>query len=268
MQNTLSVKLQAGVRYCMVHGLTPISPIYIVNEYPKSGGSWVGQMVSCALDLPFPRNCFPVARTSVMHGHYLRPWGIKRVLVVWRDGRDMIVSWYHHCLFVNESGRNAPIVNELRSKLKFSDYHDVRNNLPAFIEHCFTQYRPMNFSWMEFVKKWHDRDDVTHVRYEDLRQDGARELQRIIKQLAGQHLEIGRAEEIVDMFSFARQAGREPGQENKNSFLRKGIVGDWRNQFIPEACKVFDRLAGDTLIQLGYEQDHSWVESSLDVTLK
>lgn len=263
MHNALSIKLQAAMRYCMVHGLTPISPLYIVNEYPKSGGTWVGQMISRALGLPFPRNCFPALKTSIMHGHYLRPWGMKNVLVLWRDGRDMMVSWYHHCLFIHKSGLNTPIVNELRSQLQFSDYSDVRGNLPAFIEHCFTRKRPMNFSWTEFVQNWHGRENVTYARYEDLRQDGIGELKRIVQELAGYTLDTQRAAEIIEEFSFARQAGRKPGLENKNSFLRKGIIGDWRNQFTPEACEMFDRFAGETLIQLGYEQDHSWVNTSL-----
>lgn len=262
MTNYTSKKIQAAARYLLVHKLIPSSPHYVINEYPKSGGTWVGQMVSRALDIPFPRNCFPSFQTSMMHGHYLRPFGMKRVLVVWRDGRDMMVSWYHHCLFVNESGRNTPIVNELRSQLKFTDYHDVHSNLPAFIEHCFTRYRPMSFSWPVFVKKWHGHDDVTYVRYEDLRHNGANELQRTLKELAGVSLPIEEAESIVEEFSFARQAGRKPGQENKNSFLRKGIVGDWRNQFTLEACQVFDCFAGDSLIALGYEQDHDWVKTS------
>lgn len=263
MPNAISVKYQAAVRYAMVHGLTPISPLYIVNEYPKSGGTWVGQMVSRASGLPFPRNCFPALKTSLMHGHYLRPWGMDKVLIVWRDGRDMMVSWYHHTLFINESGRNAPVVNELRSRLQFDDYEDVHTNLPAFIEHCFTEYRPMSFSWPQFVSNWHGHDKVTYVRYEDLRVDGPNELRRIVDELTGKVITPAQAAEIVEEFSFARQAGRNPGQENKNSFLRKGIVGDWRNQFSPEACKVFDRYAGESLIQLGYETDHSWVEGAM-----
>lgn len=263
MNNAIAVKAQAAMRYGMVHGLVPMPPHYIVNEYPKSGGTWVGQMVSRALEIPFPRNCFPSLSTSIMHGHYLRPWGMKRVLVVWRDGRDMMVSWYHHCLFLNESGRNATIVNALRSQLQFSDYHDVHRNLPAFIEYCFTCYRPMSFSWPDFVRRWHGQDDITYVRYEDLRTNGPQELQRIVQQLANHSISLEKAEAIVDEFSFARQAGRKPGQEDKNSFLRKGIVGDWRNQFTKEACEVFDKLAGDVLIQLDYEENHSWVETSL-----
>jgi hypothetical protein len=48
--------------------------------------------------------------------------------------------------------------------------------------------------------------------------------------------------------------------ESKGNFLRKGIAGDWKNAFTPEAARVFDAYAGDLLIELGYERDHSWVD--------
>jgi hypothetical protein len=43
--------------------------------------------------------------------------------------------------------------------------------------------------------------------------------------------------------------------------MRKGVIGDWRNHFTEEACKVFDQFAGNELIRLGYEKDHSWVQN-------
>ena len=69
--------LRAG----MVHLLSGVLPLYVVNEFPKSGGTWVGQMLGRALGVPFPRNRFPVLRPSIMHGHYLSPLGIEVVTV-------------------------------------------------------------------------------------------------------------------------------------------------------------------------------------------
>ena len=108
-------------------------PLYIVNEYPKSGGTWVGQMLGRALRVPFPRNRFPVLRPSIMHGHYLRPWGMKNVVVVWRDGRDVMVSWYYQNLFSHE-WRNDLQVERARREFSFRNYDDIYKNLPEFIE--------------------------------------------------------------------------------------------------------------------------------------
>jgi hypothetical protein len=170
-----------------------------------------------------------------------------------------MVSWYHHCLFFNER-ENATLVKEVRRDLPFVEYEDVRLNLPAFIEYAFTRQRRPGFSWSQFVLQWFGQPEATLVRYEDVRRDPAGELNRIIQERAGRTLDRWRAQEIVDEFSFERQAGRAIGQENKNSFMRKGIVGDWRNHFTNEAREVFFHYAGDALVRLGYEQDDSWVK--------
>lgn len=245
------------VRAGMVRLLSGSMPLYVVNEYPKSGGTWVGQMLGRALGVPFPRNRFPAARTSIMHGHYLSPLGMKNVVVVWRDGRDVMVSWYHQQLIPHEWNRRQ--VARSRRELPLKDYEDVRANLPAFIEYAFTSPHSPGFSWTDFVRRWCWRSGAVHVRYEDLRRDAAGELRRVVRELTGRELGPGRAAAIAEEFSFERQAGRSSGEEDKGSFLRKGVVGDWRNQFSPEAREVFDRYAGEELVLLGYERDRRWV---------
>ncbi len=245
------------VRAGMVRLLSGPMPLYVVNEFPKSGGTWVGQMLGRALDVPFPRNRFPVPRPSIMHGHYLSPLGMKNVVVVWRDGRDIMVSWYHQQLISHEWNRRQ--VARSRRELPLRDYEDVYGNLPAFIEYAFTRPHSPSFSWTDFVRRWYGREDTVHVRYESLRRDAAVELRRIVRELADKELGPERAAAIAEEFSFERQAGRRSGEEDKKSFLRKGVVGDWRNQFGPEARKVFDRYAGEELILLGYERDRLWV---------
>ena len=247
------------IRAGMVHLLSGAVPLYVVNEFPKSGGTWVGQMLGRALGVPFPRNRLPMLRPSIMHGHYLGPWGMKNVVVCWRDGRDVMVSWYHQQLISHEW--NERQVRRSRKELRLHDYEDVYENLPAFIEYAFTRPHSPRFSWADFVRRWHGRKAAIHVRYEDLRRETARELRRVVRGLTGERrLSPEEATAIVEEFSFERQAGRRPGEEDRGSFLRKGVVGDWRNYFSPEARETFDRYAGDELILLGYERDRAWVE--------
>jgi hypothetical protein len=246
------------IRVGLVHLLSGAVPLYVVNEFPKSGGTWVGQMLGRALGVPFPRNRLPVLRPSIMHGHYLSPLGIKNVVVVWRDGRDVMVSWYHQQLIPHEW--NECQVRRSRSELPLEDYGNVYENLPAFIDYAFSRPHSPGFSWADFVRRWHGCKGAVHVRYEDLRGESARELRRVVLGLTGRRLSPDEATAIVEEFSFERQAGRRAGEEDKGSFLRKGVVGDWRNHFSPEARVVFDRHAGDELILLGYERDRAWVE--------
>jgi hypothetical protein len=246
------------IRAGLVHLLSGALPLYVVNEFPKSGGTWVGQMLCRALDVPFPRNRLPLLRTSIMHGHYLSPLGIKNAVVVWRDGRDVMVSWYHQQLIPHEW--NERQVRRSRKELPLGDYGDVYGNLPAFIDYAFTKPHSPRFSWADFVRRWHGRKGAIHVRYEDLREDTTGELRRIVLGLTGERLSPEEATAIAEEFSFERQAGRRAGEEDKGSFLRKGVVGDWRNHFSDEAKATFNRCAGDELILLGYERDRAWIE--------
>ncbi len=247
-------------RLAMVHALSGALPLYVVNEFPKSGGTWLGQMLGRALGVPFPRNRLPSLRPSIMHGHYLRRGGLRNVVVCWRDGRDIMVSWYHQCLFPHDR-RNELQVARARRELRFEDYDDVRANLPRFIEWAFTTPRAPRFSWSDFVGRWYGSRNATHVRYEGLRADTPGELVRVVGELTGRDLDAASARAIADEFSFERQAGRRPGEEDRRSFLRKGLVGDWRSYFGPEARATFDRFAGEELVRAGYEPDRSWARS-------
>ncbi len=257
--NVLWFKFNGLIRYAMVRLLADSLPLYIVNEFPKSGGTWMAQMLGRALNIPFPRNRLPVLRSCIMHGHYLPPWNMKNVVIVWRDGRDIMVSYYYHSLFEFDIGGNTLLVKKVREDLKFDNYHDIRANLPEFIEYVFTVKRYPRFSWTDFVERWYNREGVIHVKYEGLKVDAAKELQRIVRELTGKILSKEKAQSIVDEFSFKKQAGRKPGQEKKTSVLRKGIVGDWKNHFTQTARERFDYYAGESLIKLGYEQDRKWV---------
>ena len=65
-------------------------------------------------------------------------------------------------------------------------------------------------------------------------------------------------EQAVFKNSFEQKSGRKPGQEDQKSFARKGVSGDWRNKFTPEHKARFKEIAGDLLIELGYEKDKNW----------
>ncbi len=262
LRSGISERSNDLLRAGMVRFLSGAVPLYVVNEFPKSGGTWVGQMLGRALGVPFPRNRLPVLRPSIMHGHYLDPRGMKNVVVAWRDGRDVMVSWYHQQLIPHEW--NAHQVSRSRRELPLEDYADVQGNLPAFIEYAFTRPHSPSFSWTDFARRWHDHRGAIHVRYEDLRRDTSGELRRIVGGLTGRRLSPQEATAIAEEFSFERQAGRRAGEEDKRSFLRKGVVGDWRAHFSREAREVFDRYAGEELILLGYERDRAWVEDAAD----
>lgn len=253
--------LEAAQRAVMWRFLARRLSLVLVTEYPKSGGTWVAQMISDYMRIPFPRNRPPRLEACVLHGHRAFDSAFRNVCVVLRDGRDVVVSAYYHMLFENEKNDHG-FVRSNRKKLGFRDFDDIEGNLPSFIEFLFTRRTNVfyNFTWAEFVRGWHDKD-VAMLRYEGLRSDPTVELGRAIEKLTGESPDPERLRAAIDRYSFDRVANRKPGEENVNSFIRKGIVGDWRNKFSPEARISFDHFAGQELVLLGYEPDRTWVDT-------
>lgn len=244
-------KLNGALRWGLAHdhGLTGMRPL--VNEYPKSGGSWLAQMLAEAMDLPFPRNRLPMARRSILHGHYLYGSGMRDVIIVWRDGRDVMVSWYFHRVVGNELA-NPGLVKATRERLGIKDPPDIATYLPRFIEASMTAPGSPRFSWPRFVADWADRD-CGHIKYEDMLADAPGALGRALRALGITQPDANHLARIAETYSFANQAQRRAGTEDTGHYLRKGIAGDWRDKFTPEATEIFDHHAGDALRKLGYE---------------
>ena len=255
------VRMESVKRIGLVYGLSRSLGIYVVTEYPKSGGTWFCQMLSTYLDLPFARNNNrQVIGKSILHGVYRYHSRIANPVAVIRDGRDIAVSAYFHFLHHNETNL-ASAVEEKRRYLGFKDYDDIRTNLPRFIEYLFVDHaKPKRrCSWTSFLDSWKDRK-ASFVRYEELLSDCAGAMRRVVTELTGESIDEEKLAKVIDRYSWRTLAGRDPGQEKKGTFMRKGIAGDWKNQFSLEAAQMFDQLAGETLVQWDYEQDRDWVD--------
>ena len=259
-RSRLAVWAEAAKRAAMWRFLAERLSLILVTEYPKSGGTWAAQMLSEYTGLPFPRNRPPRLEACILHGHRAYHPSFRNVCVVLRDGRDVVVSAYYHMLFENEKNDHR-FVRSNRKRLGFRDFDAIEDNLPRFIEFLFTQRTNLfyNFTWSEFVRGWHDKD-VAFLRYEKMRSDPVSEMGTAIVRLTGGLIDRDRLDTAIDRYSFARVAKRRPGEEDVNSFVRKGIVGDWMNKFSPEARLAFDHFAGEELILLGYEPNRGWVD--------
>jgi len=269
-RHPLLVRLDALARYKAWRFSGARSPYLFVTEYPKSGGTWFCQMLAACLDIPFPRHeSIPWfrRRPAVLHGHFdWKPW-LPRTFCVLRDGRDVAVSAYHYLVFHLQ---NTPVGRRARACLSPANPEDLRTNLPDFIDYLFREC-PVGGKWLtwrgvhwgRFVESFVGRRACI-VKYEDLLSDGAATLDACLRDALRVHAERDHLQQVVDRFSFARLTGRKPGEEDRHSFLRKGIAGAWRDHFSLEARRVFQRHAGEALILTGYEQDDSWVSETLE----
>ncbi len=187
----------------------------------------------------------------------LRPDPRQRVLVLVRDPRDVVVSfWFHvrHRASPAELARKG-IPPEARRLDLFTFATDPRWGVPRVI-------RFYNRWWQElpgFAR-------ATRLRYEDLRADTAAEFTRILAFLGEEHPRE-RIEAAVAFASFENlkekerqgffasdrlgaRAGAEAGSAEEEAGrykVREGRVGGWRRHFEPEQAAVLDALVRDTL---------------------
>ena len=73
---------------------------------------------------------------------------------------------------------------------------------------------------------------------------------------------------IINELDFQAQTGRNKGTEDKKSFLRKGISGDWKNYFDKDITNAFvtemDGRWNKILVKLGYEDSINWYKEYLN----
>ncbi len=141
---------------------------------------------------------------------------------------------------------------------------DIEKNLPGFIEKemQFPILPAVRKNWPHHVIEWQERGQRTvFVRYEQMLVNAEGCFTEVMSTYqSDKEVDVTLVKDAIAYYSFARQAGRERGEENRQSFMRKGIKGDWKNYFSTEARQVFDHYAGDLLVELGYEPDKSWTK--------
>jgi len=173
-----------------------------------------------ALVLPRLRAAFPGAK----------------VIHIIRDGRDVCVSgWFH---------------NQRKAKADFATKFPTLSHYVAYTApHHWVRY-------IEQARAFGEQHpgDYFELRYEDLHGRGA--------EVVGEMLDFIGVDASGDAVAACREAGafdgksegRGQGEEDRGSFYRKGVVGDWENHFDARAEQVFMQHAGDLLRDLGYAE--------------
>ncbi len=239
-------------------------PFFYVSEFPRSGGTWLSQMIADYLEIPKPSDTvFPMGCKCVVQNHWGFTAQLRRVFYLFRDGRDVCISSYFFALRAlrsNDKVSTGHILRKYPGALRENWTEDnCRESLVSFVRRWVTAPVGTRIPWGKHVSQWaFDRPHVVTVSYEELLRDCVGTLSRIIPIHTAQPVDVEKLEATVRKFTFERQTGRRPGQASALAHNRKGIAGDWKNYFTPEAGELFHRHFGDVLIRLGYEQDDGW----------
>ncbi|SNC61728.1 Sulfotransferase domain-containing protein [Kytococcus aerolatus] len=242
-------------------------PMWIGCGFPKSGTVWLCDLMATYLGVPYPKNYrLPIAMSSVIHAHWPYDPRMPTTAYIARDGRDITVSTYFYYLRALSLDKSPARKHQLRDLFQHLygdsfDPSDTQRNMPVFVEHILSRPRATRgLTWSQHILDWADRPQVHTTTYEALLRDTTTELSRLMGEMTGEEADPVRVRCAVDRHSFATATGRGGGQEDRRSFQRKGQAGDWRNHYTRETAEVFDSLAGDALVAMGYEQDRSWVD--------
>jgi hypothetical protein len=240
-------------------GLLPISQtepedIFLVG-YPKSGNTWMQHLVAglvYGLDpthLPYALvdDLVPDVHARRYYRRYAQPMYFKshsfpqpqyrRVIYLLRDGRDVMVSYFHH-------------LNALQRRPDIDFANVVRNG-----QHLYPG------KWHEHVMAWQSnpyKAEMLTLKYEDLLADPVSQLNRICNFLSITR-PIFLVESVIQGTSFVRMRAKEEkfGLQDSawpkdRSFIRRGIVGSHKDEMPKQVLDLFLMDAAETLRACAY----------------
>lgn len=167
-----------------------------------------------------------------------------KVISIFRNPRDVLVSFYHHCKTVR--------------------HYDIGFSFDEFFDSFVCGQVPCGPIWLMYneMYKYHCRNPRTSllIFYEDMKRDLRKQIKRICQFLdKTEPADEDRWAELIDHLSVERMRQNRTinrhdwdqlGLRNPNGFefVRKGQVNDWKNFFSEEQSLLFDREVTDKLI--------------------
>lgn len=165
----------------------------------------------------------------------------------YRDPRDVVVSEAH---YLREMNRWHRLARYFRSLPSISDA--IMLSITGFDPPVAGIEYPHIAARFDRYKGWLTAGDCLPIRFEDL---ASEKRPTVVRRMAEFYAQHSRERVDVETCVAAMSARIAP---HKSHTFRSGKKAGWQNEFTDRHREVFDRLAGDLLIELGYEPDHEW----------
>jgi hypothetical protein len=169
--------------------------------------------------------------------------GLRFVHLV-RDGRDVIVSGFAQ----RTNARIARSEGQERARQR------------EMLERREVSAEEFDFflgMWIGAVKAGMEARELfpahLELRYERCLEEPEAEARRLLE-FVGADSSERRVRECVQAGSFEKLSGRARGEEDRSSFFRKGVAGDWRKWLSEVQVEEFERRAGELRQALGYAE--------------
>ncbi|HMO12845.1 MAG TPA: sulfotransferase domain-containing protein [Pirellulaceae bacterium] len=178
--------------------------------------------------------------------------------VIWliRDPRDALVSYFYHAMGALAEHYLADFIELDGARQSWR----LRNNWRAeFIQHRMREQ-------LNYYGRCHDNNAVGRlsggyeflIKYEQLL-DRTTEILQQLFEWVGRPVDSRRVEAAVEKYRFDKLTGS--ADEKPDSFVRKGIAGEWRAYFQQADTSLFGQHYLDLLVDLGYENDNDWLRN-------
>jgi hypothetical protein len=260
----------------------PTAAYVLCNSYPKSGTNLLHEILLAVPGLHRWRNIVSVLSLSgfmntpshlrwklgsvppgaVVRAHLPCSAEVTELLgrrrctrfFIYRDPRDVAVS---HAFWVMRQPRSY-LHRIYRDHLKTDEERVMASivGVPIGTPFAGNLSSPALFLNLPKWLGWLRDPETLAVRFEDLTggkrggDDAARA--RVIHRILD-HLGVTLSEQ-----EFAARFSEQALDPERSITFRKGRVGAWREAFTPAHTRVFKAMAGDLLVELGYERNGDW----------
>ncbi|KKI93653.1 hypothetical protein WQ54_03335 [Bacillus sp. SA1-12] len=180
-----------------------------------------------------------------------------KVIFISRDLRDVVVSLVHFVM-LNKWG-NHPWTPYLKKLKTHEERLLAMINGVHFTEEEKEEYGvysiPNIYEFSQNKLGWRKQLGICKVTFEELTQDEESQNKALLKiidflwnDLA--HLNLTRPELLNRL--------KQNIKPKESGTFRSGKIGEWKKEFKEEHKTAFKKIAGDLLIQQGYEKDNNW----------
>jgi hypothetical protein len=252
-------------------------PAVLGNAMPKSGSHLIIQVLQGLMRLgPFVNPGFPPVNRSesnrklspeevLANIQRMRPGDIaygyvnahepflsaltcpgRATIFVYRDPRDMIVSHVFYATQMHPGHGMHRYYNEVLGSMEQRIDAAIQGVDEPGSELSSVRARYENYMG------WLEQPQVLSLRFEDLILDRDTAFGRLLDYLEarGFRPQVSRQQAV--------EALKEAIKPRKSGTFRKGKPGNWQEYFSEQNKAHFKEVAGDILIELGYERDLAW----------
>lgn len=173
---------------------------------------------------------------------------IPSFVVMVRDLRDMCVSRYFHV----KNEENHP-------SYELYNRETLEDGMMHSIQVIEEEYVSWVKDWVGIANRF--SDEIMLVKYEELNRFPKQTFKKIFDfyklPYDDHYLDKLSESKLKKEVNYKAELDKNVGLRTIST-ARKGIIGDWKNYFTDAHKKKFKAIAGDLLIELGYEKDLNW----------